>query len=171
MNLRRRPVGFLVWNPSRSHPTVQHETYAKAEAEAERLRRENPDDTFWVMSPVASAKAGMTAKAFSDGKAEGYEQAKAEIMLAEARTDACWDARRKLEHQLSSVREIVARATDFRAIVADCQLWFQGFNAAHAHREGYDRPRTPNPDTLRDLNAALGRIERGGDLDDMEIPF
>lgn len=170
----RRPIGFLVWNPARGIPTVQHETFARAEAEAERLRAANPEDTFWVMAPVKGEKTAAAARAFSDGKAEGYAQARAEIMLAEGRTDRFCEELRDLRRTMSALQVFVDDRMQFQAIVADCLLWFDGFNAAHAHREVYDRPRTPDGDKLRDLNTALQRLMReagGQDLDDDEIPF
>jgi len=160
----RRPIGFLVWNPSRGVPTVQHETLAKAEAEAERLRALHPDETFWVMSPVTSARAKSAAGAFSDGKAEGLAQAHAEIMLAEGRADRASDELHRLRRELSDF-------SHFRGdTAADCLLWFDGFNAAHAHKEGWERPRTPDREKLQHLNAALQRLVPGA-VDDEDIPF
>jgi len=169
MKLNRRPIGFLVWNPARNLPTVQHETYERAEAEAERLRAENPDETFWVMSPVRAT--GSTAKAFSDGKAEGYAQARAEIMLAEGRADALDDEVHRLRRETQDFAYFRGEVEEHQATAADCLLWFDGFQAAHSHRESYERPKTPDREKLLHLNSAPQRLIPGRAVDDDEIPF
>lgn len=166
MSLTRRPVGFLVWNPTRNLPTVQHETLERAEAEAERLRTENPDETFWVMSPIrASINA---AKAFSDGKREGYEQALAEVHLAEGRADRFAEDLRNLNITMADAEVFRARAAEFQATVADCLLWFDGFNAAFARDER--RAFVPDREKLCRLNEALQHMLPVSLADD-EIPF
>lgn len=169
MSALRRPVGFLVWNPARNLPTVQHETLERAEAEAERLRAENPDETFWVMSPVRAGRG--VHKAFSDGKSEGYEQARAEIMLAESRTDHLDDEVRRLRRETQDFAYFRGEVADHQATAADCLLWFDGFQAAHSHREAHERPRTPDREKLLHLNSALQRLVPGAAVDDDEIPF
>jgi hypothetical protein len=168
----RHPVGFLVWNPSRNLPTVQHETLERAQAEAERLRAEHPDETFWVMSPVRGSVGA--AKGFSDGKREAYAQALAEIRLAEGRCDHMSEELMTLRRQVSRAQQFIHEAADHQATAADCLLWFDGFLAAHAHREGFERPRTPDREKMRRLNEALQRLIPAGDtraLTDDEIPF
>lgn len=172
----RRPAQFLVWNPSRRLPTRGHETFEKAQAEAERLRIEtdfgDAEGEFWVMAPVRSKTAASAAKAFSDGKAEGLAQAHAEIMLAEARSDAAGDAQREMRRRLGSLEDIGGNADEFQAIVADCLLWFDGFRSAfHLSEAGH--PRTPDRDGLTRLNTALQAVLRSqrGDIEDEEIPF
>jgi hypothetical protein len=170
----RRPIGFLIWNPARGLPTTQHETFKKAEAEAERLRAANPDQTFWIMAPVKGEKTTAAARAFSDGKAEGLAQARAEIMLAEGRTDRLCDEKAALQRTISALQVFADARDDFQAIVADCLLWFDGFNAAQAGRESWERPHVPDREKLTALNAALQRLMRAKaahDIDDSEIPF
>lgn len=169
----RRPVGFLVWNPARSLPTVQHDTFARAEAEAVRLSAANPNEMFWIMAPVKGEKTAAAAKAFSDGKAEGLAQAHAEIMLAEGRADRFSDELHRLRWTVKKLQAFDKNRSEFQAIVADCLTWFAGFEAAHHHQEGCDRPWTPSREKLRDLNMALQELMRAGrdhDLDE-EIPF
>jgi hypothetical protein len=165
----RRPVGFLVWNPSRSLPTVQHETFSKAEAEAVRLSAQHPDEAFWIMSPVKGEKTRAAAKAFSDGKAEGMAQAHAEIMLAEGHRDRLFEERDHLRRSVEKLGAIDANRSEFQAIVADCLLWFDGFNAGFSGKEPWERPHTPDREKLTALNGALQALLRSADLD--EIPF
>lgn len=167
----RRPVGFLVWNPSRALPTVQHETYARADAEACRLRDLHPGETFFVMAPVTGAKATTAALAFSDGKAEGLAQAHAEIMLAEGRADRLDDEGRDLRRRLERMGDLTGRAAEYQATIADCLLWFDGFMAAHHNAEPCGRPYVPHRDKLVRLNEALQRLMRDPEVDDEEIPF
>lgn len=165
----RRAIGFLVWNPARSLPTVQHETIQSAEAEAERLRGENPGETFWVMSPITTAKAGLTAKAFSEGKAEGLAQANAEIMMAEGRADRFCDDLRNLRRAAGDFVNFRPHVAEHQATVADCLLWFDGFNAAFSRDDR--QPFTPEREKIRRLNEALQRLVPGQNLGDEEIPF
>ena len=165
-----RALGFLVWNPDAGMPTVGHDTYARAAAEAERLAKANPGRTFHVMAPVKGPKTKAAAEAFSDGKREGYEQAKREVIHAEGHVDRLSDELLRLKRRAPAMDGILAGATTFQSIVADCLLWFDGFNAAHAHKEGWERPSTPNRDTLRQLNARLQEL--AGDQPDFEeVPF
>lgn len=167
-------IGFHVWNPAGRLPTRVHDTLQRAVTEAERLTRENPGQTFVVMSPVISAKDAYVAKAFSDGKAEGYAQARREVMAAEGRLDKALEELAAFK----ALRPFLDDVEAYQAIVADCLLWVQGFNAAYAVRESYERPDTPSVDKIRDLNIALQHIWRERDkasctrrdLDD-EIPF
>lgn len=52
------PTGpfWLVWNPAGRAPQVRHATEAIATAEAERLARLHPGQTFVVMSSVAAVR-------------------------------------------------------------------------------------------------------------------
>lgn len=43
---------WMVWNPMRNAPVYQHRTLNNAIAEAERLARENPGQTFIVLESV-----------------------------------------------------------------------------------------------------------------------
>lgn len=43
---------YLVWNPERSVPSFKHLSSHDAIAEAKRLARTNPDQTFYVMETV-----------------------------------------------------------------------------------------------------------------------
>lgn len=167
MILNRRPVGFLIWNPARNLPTVQHETLERAEAEAERLRDQHPDETFWIMSPVRAGRGAH--KAFSDGKCEGYDQAQAEIMLAEGRADRFCDDLRNLRLAAGDFANFRPRVAEYQATVADCLCWFDGFKAAHARDDR--QPFTPDREKVRRLNEALQRLLPGAALDDEEIPF
>lgn len=45
---------WLVWNLKRSTPTVPHGTERQARAEAERLARSNPGETFHVVTSVGA---------------------------------------------------------------------------------------------------------------------
>ncbi|MDM4786309.1 hypothetical protein [Pseudomonas aeruginosa] len=40
---------WCVWNPDGRSPTVRHPTYLAAEAEAERLARCNPGQSFYLL--------------------------------------------------------------------------------------------------------------------------
>jgi hypothetical protein len=169
-----RGPGFLVWNPSRALPTVQHETLERAEAEAARLRVANPGETFFVMAPVRTPGARAVARALSDGLAQGRAEMRGDVMAAEARSDRLWEEKRVLERSIAAARPILEDAAEHQATVADCLLWFDGFQAAHAHREGWERPHTPAREKLQRLNGALQRVMRAAsplDTDDEEIPF
>lgn len=165
--------GFLVWNPARSHPTVQHETFARAHDEAKRLREANPDERFFVMAPVMEKRHAEAAQAFSDGKAVGYAEARSEVMQAEARSDQLLEDKRAVERRLAAFDALAREIEEHQAAAADCLLWFDGFNAAHAHKDRWERPSTPDREKLRRLNAALQvavRASRDQTLDE-EIPF
>ena len=47
---------YLVWNPARSGPNIQHRTYKEAFAEAERLGQRHPTETFIILRPVSANK-------------------------------------------------------------------------------------------------------------------
>jgi hypothetical protein len=47
------PTFWLVWNPKRGNPTMQHASRDKAQAEAERLANAAPGDLFYVMQAVS----------------------------------------------------------------------------------------------------------------------
>lgn len=88
-----------------------------------------------------------------------------ELIDAEKRGDDFADSLRRL-------KPITDRAQQHQAIVADCMTWFAGFEAAHVHRDGWERPWTPDREALRALNIALQAIAypEPADADD-EIPF
>lgn len=163
-------IGFMVWNPARGMPTVVHDTIERALAEAERLTRENSGERFIIMSPVMAGSDASTAKAWSDGKAEGLAQAHREIMRAEAHSDQWCDKARDLETSLSRFAAIERDQRRFQAIVADCLLWFDGFRAAHSPKDSWERPHVPDRDALRELNAALQALETP-QPEFEEIPF
>lgn len=43
---------WLVWNPRNRPPLVRHPTELVARAEAERLARKHPGDTFYVLQAI-----------------------------------------------------------------------------------------------------------------------
>ena len=47
---------YLVWNPARSGPAVQHKTFEAAFKEAERLGKMHPTESFIILRPVAVNK-------------------------------------------------------------------------------------------------------------------
>ncbi len=51
------PTFWMVYNPRHSAPRVQHPTHEAAVAEAQRLARLQPDDTFYVLAVSAIVKA------------------------------------------------------------------------------------------------------------------
>lgn len=51
------PTFWMVYNPRHSAPRVQHPTHKEAVAEAQRLARLQPDDTFYVLAVSAIVKA------------------------------------------------------------------------------------------------------------------
>lgn len=161
-------VGFLVWNPSRSLPTRVHPTIERALAEAERLTQANPGERFVIMSPVMSGSDATVSKAWSDGKAEGYAEARRDVMQAEAVSDRLGEEL----HDLRRAKPLLDNITEHQAAVADCICWFDGFAAAHAPRESWERPHLPERSRIRDLNEALQRLlpVPATDLDD-RIPF
>lgn len=165
--------GFLVWNPSRSLPTVQHDTFARAQAERDRLAAVNPGETFIVMAPARTARSMEAAEALSAGLQQGREAMREDVRWAERRAEEAYEQARVLRRRLRALEPIEAKADESQAIVADCILWFDGFNAAHAHREGYERPHTPDRQKLCDLNAALQKLmrEAAERAIEEEIPF
>lgn len=47
---------YLVWNPSTGYTKYRHQSRKLAQAEAERMARNNRDQEFIVLSAVASVK-------------------------------------------------------------------------------------------------------------------
>lgn len=47
---------YVVWCPTAGPPTVRHETFGGAKAEAERLAENNPGHTFHVLQSVGDAR-------------------------------------------------------------------------------------------------------------------
>lgn len=173
MTAPRSPVGFMVWNPEHGTPTFIHQTLDSAVTEAERLMRRNPGQRFIVMAPVLTPADAGRAKVWGDGKAEGLAEAHRAIMDAEAKTDRALDKVGNLNSDLRKFTAIQKQHRAFQAVVADCLLWFDGFVAAYAGREPYERPNVPARETLRRLNGALQALEpipSEYDLSD-EIPF
>lgn len=168
-------IGFHVWNPAGRLPTYTHPTFLGAWAEKDRLQNLYPEDRFVVMMPCEDVSGIGYGLGFTRGKAEGYAEARREIIQAESRLDAVLE-----QFPVKALRPFLEDAEAYQSIVADCLLWIQGFNAAYAGRESYERPDTPSVDKLRDLNIALQFIlrerdkvggKRAADLDDQEIPF
>jgi len=173
MASHRDPVGFMVWNPEHGTPTFVHQTLASAVTEAERLMRRNPGQRFIVMAPVLTPADASRAKVWSDGKAEGLAEARPDIMAAEAAAERALDKVGDLNSDLRKFTAIQKQHRAFQAVVADCLLWFDGFVAAYAGREPYERPNVPAREMLRQLNGALQALEpipSEYDLSD-EIPF
>lgn len=168
--MRTRPIGFMVWNPAAGMPTVVHDTLERALSEAERLTAANPGQRFIIMSPIMAGSDASTAKAWSDGKAEGLAQAHNEIMRAEANADKWCDQFRSIQGRSARFSTIERQQRRFQAIVADCLLWFDGFRAAHSPKDAWERPHVPDRDALRDLNAALQALE-APEPEFEEIPF
>lgn len=98
--------------------------------------------------------------AYARGATDTHVDLYPQIIAAEARSDQFSD-------RLDAMKALEVRHAAFHAIVADCQQWFNGFAAAHAGRESWEKPRVPDPDVLVDLNLALQRV---GNADE-EIPF
>lgn len=162
-------IGFLVWCPEHGPPTMVHESFLAAVAEADRLKRLYPWRRFVVMAPVEDQSMIGYSLGWSRGHKEGLAQAHRAIVDAEAKADRLSD----LNDALKVAQPLVNQGRRFQAIVADCLLWFEGFRAAHAPRDEWERPHTPSREDLRDLNAALQAIElhqRPTTLDE-EIPF
>lgn len=88
-----------------------------------------------------------------------------DLIEAEKRADDFSDSLRRL-------KPITSKAQQHQAIVADCMTWFAGFEAAHLHRDGWERPWTPDREALRALNIALQAVAypEPADADD-ETPF
>lgn len=172
-----KPVGYMVWNPDAGMPTVSHYTFKLALAEAERLRRENPGQRFYVMRPVTDEADAGGALAFDAGRTEGLAERRHDVVQAELAYERAWLERQEALGDLSVFEKIKARIEDFQSVVADCQCWFDGYTAAFSGRDDWQRPWMPSTDRLRDLNEALRAISRQAssrkatdDLDD-EIPF
>lgn len=47
---------WVVWNPFRGPPTMKHESRDRAQAEAERLARENPGENFYVLAALSVSR-------------------------------------------------------------------------------------------------------------------
>lgn len=163
-------IGFMVWNPARGMPHVVHDTLERALAEAERLTAKNPGERFIIMSPIMAGSDASSAKAWSDGKAEGLAQARREIMKAEAFSDQWCERAQDFERQLNRYGALQREQRRFQAIVADCLLWFDGFRAAHSPKDSWERPHVPDREALRELNAALQALE-APQPEFEEIPF
>lgn len=166
-------IGFHVWNPAGRLPTHVHATFLGAWAEKDRLQGLHPDQRFVVMMPCEDMSAIGYGLGFTRGREEGYAEARREIILAENRLDTVLE-----QFPIKALRPFLEDAEAYQSIVADCLLWIQGFNAAYAGRESYDRPNTPSVDQLHDLNAALQFILREqakarglSAPNDLEIPF
>lgn len=161
-------MSFLVWNPARGMPTVAHPTIESASAEAARLSRQHPGQHFLIMSPVLTEDAANTGKAWSAGA--NFMAARAERAEANAKRmiDDAIQYEAKVKRRFRSFEEHQRR---YQAIVADCLLWFDGFAAAFGTREGWEQPRIPDRDTIRDLNRALLNLEQGQPIPEEEIPF
>ncbi len=101
--------------------------------------------------------------AFAQGAAEVHADMHKQVMDAEANSD-------RLGERLHKMKTIETNAVAFQAIVADCQCWFDGFKAAHAGQDSWEKPWTPNRDSLSRLNMALQALlpSRVGDE---EVPF
>lgn len=97
-----------------------------------------------------------------EGFQRGYDANKAELLSAEAQAD-------RFSDRLSKLATFESSHAQHQAIVADCLLWFDGFNASFAGREPWERPNTPDRNKLRALNSALQRL--GNAEDDQEILF
>ena len=88
-----------------------------------------------------------------------------DLIDAEKRADDFADGLRRL-------KPITSKAQQHQAIVADCMAWLAGFEAAHVHRDGWERPWTPDREALRALNIALQAVAHPEPADaDDEIPF
>jgi hypothetical protein len=167
---------FLVWNPARGLPTRSHNTLESAAAEAFRLWNANPGQRFYVMAPVMAEGEARDAKAFSAGKAEGLDEAHRQIVDADARADRYSNLYDELMREVQAYRrcdDFLSKAREYQAIVADALLWFDGFAAAHAHQDIWERPSIPDRSQLRDLNGKLQDLARAAisaKLDE-EIPF
>jgi len=87
------------------------------------------------------------ARRLADRNGEHLRQ----LIDAEKRADDFADGLRRLT-------PITSKAQQHQAIVADCMTWFAGFEAAHVHRDGWERPWTPDREPLRALNIALQAV-------------
>lgn len=172
-------IGFHVWNPAGRLPTVTHQTFLAAWAEKDRLQRLHPTERFVVMMPCEDVSAIGYGLGFTRGREEAKRDIDARVRDAWQVADIARADATELRKRLAAAEPLIRDVEAYQAIVADCLLWFQGFNAAYAGCESYDRPNTPSVDKLRDLNIALQFILRERDkasgsyrdLDDQEIPF
>lgn len=172
-------IGFHVWNPAGRLPTYTHPTFLGAWAEKDRLQRLHPTERFVVMMPCEDMSAIGYGLGFTRGREEARREVDYRVRDAWQVADIARQDATELRKRLASVEPLIKDVEAYQAIVADCLLWFQGFNAAYVGRESYDRPITPSAEKLRDLNAALQAIWRERDLangkatpvDELEIPF
>ncbi len=115
---------------------------------------------------LAQIALGLRIQATAAGRlADRNGQHLRELIDAEKRADGFSDSLRRL-------KPITSKAQQHQAIVADCMAWLAGFEAAHLHRDGWERPWTPDREALRALNIALQAVAypEPADADD-EIPF
>lgn len=63
---------YVVWNPSRQSPVMQHDTFEAAAGEAQRLAFKKPGELFYVLQPcgLAEGKATVSWTTDIDGEAE-----------------------------------------------------------------------------------------------------
>lgn len=47
---------WVVWNPARNAPFVKHESRDRAQAEAERLARTAPGESFYVLAALSVSR-------------------------------------------------------------------------------------------------------------------
>lgn len=165
--------GFLVWNPRRDMPTFQHETFERAEAEANRLARIASHGGFFIMAPVLTEEERDAAKAWSAGREQGRRESHLEIMHADARADRLADENFELRRRLDRLSKIEREVARWQSLVADCLCWFEGFNAVFALKDSWERPTTPDVGRLRLLNGAFQDATPlpQTELTDEEIPF
>ncbi|MDR7232788.1 hypothetical protein J2X45_003898 [Caulobacter sp. BE264] len=171
-------IGFHVWNPAGRLPTYTHPTFLAAWAEKDRLQALHPDQRFVVMMPCENMSGIGYGLGFTAGRKEAQDDAVRLIDRAQQRAEQKTAEAAELRRDLKALRPFLEDVEAYQSIVADCLLWIQGFNAAYAGRESYERPDTPSVERLRDLNAALQRLMRDHSaangrpaLDDSEIPF
>lgn len=48
----QEPKFWIIWNPERENPTRKHQSLAKAEVEAKRLAKNQPGETFYILSAI-----------------------------------------------------------------------------------------------------------------------
>jgi hypothetical protein len=168
------PIGFLVWCPERGLPTYKHPTFLGAVDEAARLKRAAPKHRFVVMAPIEDQSGVGYALGFCRGRQEAAAQARQDVIDADARTDVLRDQLFDLQTEMGLLKVIRDNIDEFQAIVADCQIWFDGFAAAQSGAEPWVRSNLPSRDKLTALNAALQAVMRSRSADqtlDDEIPF
>ena len=56
MNPTEKTPFWVVWNPNGHIPMHKHTDEESAMREAKRLAKERPDDTFYVLKPIAGVK-------------------------------------------------------------------------------------------------------------------